>query len=112
MEALALDIKKAFFRNGSDTYVGYSVAVRGIELEGQITRQRYLTCEGASVVVTWERQYHEGGLDALKSKPRGHPRKMAATRPPAPQASSAGDTRTLGQLRKGNEYLRAEVAYL
>lgn len=67
---------------------------------------------GHNVVVTWERQYHEGGLDALKPKPRGRPKKMTAPKPLSPQAPQEGDTRTLEQLRKENEYLRAEVAYL
>jgi transposase len=31
---------------------------------------------GANVVSVWERSYHEGGLDALKPKPRGRPKKM------------------------------------
>lgn len=67
---------------------------------------------GQNVVVTWERQYHEGGLDALKPNPRGRPKKMTAPKPPSHQAPQADDTRTLEQLRKENEYLRAQVAYL
>lgn len=67
---------------------------------------------GAGVIRTWECQYHEGGLNALKPKPRGGPRKMALSEsPPAPPAPSS-DARTLEDLRKENEYLRAEVAYL
>lgn len=68
---------------------------------------------GHGVVTTWERQYHEGGLDALKPKPRGGQTKMpVAPQSPKPLALSAEDARTLEQLRKENEYLRAEVAYL
>jgi transposase len=66
---------------------------------------------GTSVVSNWERQYHEGGLDALKPKPRGRPKKMKTPEiPPVPVQPQ--DTRTLEELRKENEYLRAEVAYL
>lgn len=67
---------------------------------------------GHTAVVTWERQYHEGGLDALKPKPRGRPKKMTTPKPPSHPAPQLDDTRTLEQLRKENEYLRAEVAYL
>lgn len=63
---------------------------------------------GHGVVTAWERQYHEGGLDALEPKPRGRPKKMPKPKPP----NAADETRTLEQLRKENEYLRAEVAYL
>ena len=66
---------------------------------------------GASVITRWERQYHEGGLEALKPKPIGRPMKMRI-----PELSKRQEppeeTRTLEQLRKENEYLRAEVAYL
>lgn len=66
---------------------------------------------GTGVVSSWERQYHEGGLDSLEPKSRGRPKKMKTPEtlkvPAQPQ-----DTRTLEELRKENEYLRAEVAYL
>lgn len=67
---------------------------------------------GHNVVSTWERQYHEGGVDALIPKPRGRPKKMTAPKPPEPTPAHADDARTLQALRKENEYLRAEVAYL
>lgn len=66
---------------------------------------------GTGVVSNWERQYHEGGLDALEPKPRGRPKKMKTPEPPK-VAVPPEDTRTLEELRKENEYLRAEVAYL
>lgn len=67
---------------------------------------------GTVVVSTWERQYHEGGLDALKPKPRGRPKTMK--RPVAPKSPLpvSKDARTLAALQKENELLRAEVAYL
>ena len=67
---------------------------------------------GHNVVSTWERQYHEGGVDALIPKPRGCPKRMTAPKPPDPPPPHANDARTLDALRQENEYLRAEVAYL
>ncbi|MER1944877.1 IS3 family transposase [Castellaniella sp. FW104-7C03] len=67
---------------------------------------------GHHVIVTWERQYHEGGLSALEPKPRGRPKKMPTSNSPHPLPPRSEDTRTLEQLRRENEYLRAEVAYL
>jgi transposase len=67
---------------------------------------------GVGVVSAWERQYHEGGLDALKPKPRGRAKKMTSPESPKPVPTQPTDTRTLEDLRKENEYLRAEVAYL
>ena len=67
---------------------------------------------GHGVVTAWERQYHEGGLDALHPKPRGRPKMMSDPKPPIPMQPPADNVGTLEQLRKENEYLRAEVAYL
>lgn len=67
---------------------------------------------GHGVVTAWERRYHEGGLDALQPNPRGRPKKMPEPKPPVPMPTPADEACTLEQLRKENEYLRAEVAYL
>lgn len=67
---------------------------------------------GAGVVANWQRQYHAHGSDGLKPKPRGRPRKMTAPKAPVALPPDGEDTRTLETLRKENEYLRAEVAYL
>jgi transposase len=67
---------------------------------------------GHNVVATWERQYHEDGLEALKSQPRGCPKRMTAPKRPKPLPLQGEHPRTLEELRKENEYLRAEVAYL
>lgn len=67
---------------------------------------------GHNVVATWERRYHEDGLEALKSKPRGFPKRMTAPKRPKPLPLQDENPRTLEELRKENEYLRAEVAYL
>jgi len=67
---------------------------------------------GAGVVSTWDRLYHSGELEALEPKPKGRP-KMTIPQPPAkPTKSASDDNRTVDELRKENEYLRAEVAYL
>ncbi len=66
----------------------------------------------AGHVSTWERLYHEGGIDALAPRRRGRPRKMTTPLPPKPAETTAPDTRSREDLLKENEYLRAEVAYL
>ena len=72
---------------------------------------------GAGVISRWRRQYHEGGFEALKPKPKGRPRMMKKSEPMPLQtaelsAQQDNDPRTLKQVLKENEYLRAEVAYL
>lgn len=76
------------------------------------------------VVSGWERSYHEGGLEALEPKPRGRPSKMKLPKTPEmartaktpnthePRCEPAQEPSTLEALRRENEYLRAEVAYL
>jgi transposase len=63
-------------------------------------------------VATWERLYHEGGIDALAPRPRGRCPKMNATQPDKPAEGKTPEARTREELLKENEYLRAEVAYL
>lgn len=67
---------------------------------------------GGSAVSQWRRQYDEGGAQALHPKPRGRPAKMPKPKltPVAPEQTH--DMHTLETLRKENEALRAEVAYL
>lgn len=66
-----------------------------------------------AVISSWERLYHGGGLAALESKPKGRRKTMTTPQSPTPPAESASeDTRTLKEVLKENEYLRAEVAYL
>lgn len=61
----------------------------------------------------WERQYHDGGIDALTPRPRGRPKTMIRPVAENPtEEKNAPDERTREQLLKENEYLRAEVAYL
>lgn len=65
-----------------------------------------------AVVSSWVRQYHEQGLAGLQPKPRGRSKKMTNPESPRPAPAPPTDTRTLDDLRKENDYLRAEVAYL
>lgn len=70
---------------------------------------------GTGEIAGWQRKYHEGGLEALEPKRRGRPKKMPAPQPPKPSKPSstpADESQALKALRKENEYLRAEVAYL
>lgn len=53
---------------------------------------------------TWVRVYRREGADALRPKPKGRPRK--------PETPPPSETSELERLRRENERLRAEVAYL
>ena len=79
---------------------------------------------GSGVVSGWQRSYDEGGLKALEPKSRARPSKMKPLKTPAtprtsktpnthePGSEQAHEPVTLEALRRENEYLRAEVAYL
>lgn len=67
---------------------------------------------GTGVVATWLRQYDDGGPEALKPKPRGRPPKNMPTLKSPKASQPADDASVLEKLRKENEHLRAEVAYL
>jgi transposase len=55
---------------------------------------------------TWARAYRREGADALRPKPKGRPRT------PAPPEEIPGELPELERLRRENERLRAEVAFL
>lgn len=63
-------------------------------------------------VGVWERQYDNGGLDALAPRPQGHRIKMPHRPPPKLIPTAPPGARTLEQVLEENEYLRAENAYL
>lgn len=67
---------------------------------------------GVGVVSSWQRKYYESGITGLIPKPRGRPKKMKL--PTSPKSSNVQPTeaKTLEELQRENEYLRAEVAYL
>ncbi|RMH87319.1 IS3 family transposase [Lysobacter pythonis] len=60
----------------------------------------------------WERQYNQGGIDALKPRPRARPPVMPKPEPPPAPPPVADSSATHEQLLRENAYLRAEVAYL
>ena len=67
---------------------------------------------GVGVVSNWQRKYYEGGITALTPKPRGRPKKMKPATPPQSSNVQPTEAKTLEELQRENEYLRAEVAYL
>lgn len=56
------------------------------------------------LVKTWVRKYRRDGVDALRAKPKGRPRK--------PDDPPPAEVSELELLRRENERLRVEVAYL
>jgi transposase len=66
----------------------------------------------ANCLRDWERRYHGGGIDALKSRPRGRPTNMPEPFVPKPQSTEESDARSREELLDEIESLRAEVAYL
>lgn len=52
----------------------------------------------------WVREYRRDGADGLRPKPKGRPR--------SPEAPPPAEVSELERLRRENELLRAEVAYL
>ncbi|MEU4198341.1 helix-turn-helix domain-containing protein [Kribbella sp. NPDC026611] len=85
--------------------------------------ERFLAGESAMVLATehelsspelvkrWARAYQREGEDGLQPKPKGRPPK-AAKDPDAPAPSGVDVGSELEQLRRENERLRAENAYL
>lgn len=67
---------------------------------------------GAGVVSSWQRKYHDGGIAALIPKPRGRLKQMKPPKPIKPASAQPTEAKTLEELQRENEYLRAEVAYL
>jgi transposase len=63
------------------------------------------------MVGQWERRYHDGGIEALTSRPRGRPKTMPDPRTPPPP-SPDDQTRTRDDLLAELNYLRMENAYL
>jgi transposase len=129
-------LRKKFSHYSADFKLSVLQQMRQQELSFTQTAVLFDLRGGSAVVSGWQRRYHEGGLEALKSKPRGSPPKMKPPKPPktpktpislrtpkklgAHEPSSEQpleqaqeqEASTLESLRRENEYLRAEVAYL
>ena len=69
----------------------------------RISRRR-LACPRPSLLEKWARPYRREGEDGLRPKPKGRPRK--------PDAPPPAELPELERLRRENERLRAEVAFL
>ena len=67
---------------------------------------------GARMIAVWVLSYHRGGLDALEPQHRGRRKKMKTPEKTISEPAPPDDSKSLEDLRKENEYLRAEVAYL
>ena len=77
---------------------------------------------GSGVVAKWRRLYDEGGLQALKSRhelaiqtmhtPKRLSRRAQPARLPQERLAGPAADEALAALRKENDYLRTEVAYL
>jgi len=66
----------------------------------------------AACIPVWERCYHSGGVDALKPRQRGKPKKMPDPQPLLPQPHVDDETRTREELLAEVNFLRMENAYL
>jgi len=66
-----------------------------------------------ATIALWQRQYDEGGIEALQPRPKGRPPAMPVTSNSPPSSPpSEEDLRTREALLVEIDYLRAEVAYL
>lgn len=120
-------LRKKFSHYSADFKLFVLQLMRAQELSFKQTSVLFDLRGGAGVVSGWERRYDEGGLKALEPKPRGRPSKMKPLKTPKtsaiprraktpnthePSSEQAPEPVTLEALRRENEYLRAEVAYL
>lgn len=80
------------------------VVTRFLEGEPKVDLAREFALSSPKLVEAWARKYRNDGEDALRPKPLGRPRGSA---PP-----KGGEESELQRLRRENEYLRAENAYL
>ena len=64
-----------------------------------------------STILTWQRLYNEGGIDAL-NRPRGRPKRMSTPNKPYQPSDKPVEELTPEELLLEVQYRRAEVAYL
>ncbi|GAB2655602.1 hypothetical protein GCM10027068_39370 [Prescottella soli] len=72
--------------------------------ETKVALARNLDLSSPKLIETWARTYRNEGADGLRPKRAG--------RPPNPAGTGSVEASELEQLRRENERLRAEVAYL
>jgi transposase len=80
------------------------VVERFLAGESKMALAQAFDLSSPKLIATWARIYRREGEDGLRPKPRGRPRR--ASDAPDPDLSE------VEQLRRENERLRAEVAYL
>ena len=72
--------------------------------ETKVDLAREYELSSPKLIETWARKYRNEGEDGLRPKQVG--------RPPKPAGPESGEVSELEQLRRENEVLRAQVAYL
>ena len=77
---------------------------RFLDGESKLSLAQEFDLSSPKLVETWARRFRNEGEDALRPRPKGRP-------PTDPDASSTQQSE-LQQLRRENERLKAEVAYL
>ncbi len=80
------------------------VVRRAVAGEAKLDLAREYGLSSPKLIETWVRQYRNEGEDGLRPKRLG--------RPPKPAEAEAGEVSELERLRRENEVLRAQVAYL
>ena len=65
-----------------------------------------------AIIANWLRRYKENGIEGLKPKPKGRPKRMPKPQRPRIKTSQEDRDKTQEQLLDEIAYLRTEVAYL
>lgn len=84
--------------------VKHAIVQRALAGETKLALAQEYGLSSPQLIATWLRRYRAEGADGLRPQPTGRPKQGAAT--------PAGDDGELAQLRRENERLRVEVAYL
>lgn len=81
-----------------------AIVTRFLGGESKVDLAREFELSSPKLIETWARKYRNDGEDALRPKPLG--------RPPGAAPPAGGEESELQRLRRENEYLRAQNAYL